>query len=435
MSGRTGGPGAGGGGPAEAAGGPPEPFDPARLDLADPYPVYRRYRETDPVHAVRGGRDAQGGAAPTTWYLFGHAEVAHVLAGRSFARSSPLTARSAPVPDGYVTLRRVVENWLVFLDPPRHTRLRARVTPPLGAAAVAALRPRVREIAEELVAPLARRSAVELVEGFAAPYPLLVIGGLLGVEAERWPWFRAQALALQQAGGTRGDRTPAALDGAERAAAELDGYFHRELAARSTEDRGDLLSALARAGAEDPSLSGSELAATCTHLLTAGHETTTGLIGKAVLALLARPEVADELRADPGLLPNAVDEFLRHDPPVQMVTRWARRDTELAGHTVRRGDRLQLVLGSAHRDPGRFPDPDVLDIHRDSGRHCAFGLGIHYCAGAALARAEAEIGLGVLLDRLPALAPGARPGVEVEYAPDWVFHGPSRLTLTPASPP
>ncbi|MCX5389228.1 cytochrome P450 [Streptomyces sp. NBC_00094] len=419
MSGRTAG--------ARAGAGSPEPFDPARLDLADPYPVYRRYRETDPVHAVR---NPDGGAGPTTWYLFGHVEVTQVLTGRSFGRASPLTARTTPVPDGYVTLRRVVENWLVFLDPPRHTRLRARVTPPLGAAAVAALRPRVREIAEELVAPLARRPVVEFVEGFAAPYPLLVIGGLLGVEAERWPWFRAQALALQQAGGTRGDRTPDALAGAERAAEELDGYFHRELAARRTEDRGDLLSALARAGAEDPSLSGTELAATCTHLLTAGHETTTGLLGKAVLALIARPEVRGELRDDPGLLPGAVDEFLRFDPPVQMVTRWAHRDTELAGRTVRRGDRLQLVLGSAHRDPARFPDPDVLDIHRDGGRHCAFGLGVHYCAGAALARAEAEIGLGVLLDRLPALGPGARPGVEVEYAPDWVFHGPSRLTLS-----
>ncbi|MFB7513666.1 cytochrome P450 [Streptomyces sp. NPDC056144] len=402
------------------------PFDPSRLDLADPYPVYRRYRETDPVHAVR----APGGPAPTTWYVFGHAEVARVLAARAYGRGSPLSSRAAPVPDGYVTLRRVVENWLVFLDPPRHTRLRARVTPPLGPSAVAALRPRLREIAEELVAPLEGRSAVEFVEGFAAPYPLLVIGGLLGVDARRWPWFRGQALALQQAGGTRGDRTPAALDAAERAAAELDGYFRRELAARRAEDRGDLLSALARAGAEDPSLSETELAATCTHLLTAGHETTTGLLGKAVLALLARPALADELRADPGLLPGAVDEFLRHDPPVQMVTRWAHRDADLAGRSIRRGDRLQLVLGAALRDPARFPEPDVLDIRRDSGRHCAFGLGIHYCAGAGLARAEAETGLGVLLDRLPALGQGARTGVEVEYAPDWVFHGPSRLTLT-----
>ncbi|MEU5218646.1 cytochrome P450 [Streptomyces sp. NPDC020807] len=402
------------------------PFDPARLDLADPYPVYRRYREADPVHAVR----APGGPAATTWYVFGHADVARVLAGRAYGRRSPLTARAAPVPDGYAMLRQVVENWLVFLDPPRHTRLRARVAPPLGPAAVAVLRPRLREIAEELVAPLERRSVVEFVEGFAAPYPLLVIGGLLGVEAERWPWFRARAVALQGAGGTRGERTAAALDGAERAAAELDGFFRRELAARRAEDRGDLLSALARAGTEDPFLSEAELAATCTHLLTAGHETTTGLLGKSVLALLARPLLADELRADPGLLPGAVDEFLRHDPPVQTVTRWAHRDAELGGRSIRRGDRLHLVLGSALRDPACFPEPDVLDIRRDSGRHCAFGLGIHYCAGAGLARAEAETGLGVLLDRLPALAPGARTRVEVEYAPDWVFHGPSRLTLT-----
>ncbi|WP_406055935.1 cytochrome P450 [Streptomyces sp. NBC_01077] len=412
-----------------AATGGPEPFDPARLDLADPYPVYKRYRETDPVHAVRHPR-AGGPTGPTTWYLFGHTEVARVLTDRGFGRASPATAGAVPVPEGYVMLRRIVENWLVFLDPPRHTRLRAHVAPPLGAPAVRALRPRVREIAEELVRPLARRPVVELVEGFAAPFPLLVVAGLLGVDAGRWPWFRTEALALQQAGGTRGDRSPAALERADRAAAELDGYFREELAVRRTEDRGDLLSALAAAGVEDPSLGTTALTSTCVHLLTAGHETTTGLIGKAVLALLARPEIGEELRADPGLLPNAVDEFLRHDPPVQMITRWAHRDVELAGRSVHRGDRVQLVLGSAHRDPARFPDPDTLDIHRDSGRHCAFGLGIHYCVGAALARAEAEIGLGLLVDRLPALRPGARPRVEVEYAPDWVFHGPSRLVLS-----
>ncbi|MCX4986770.1 cytochrome P450 [Streptomyces sp. NBC_00572] len=407
----------------------PEPFDPARLDLADPYPVYRRYRETDPVHAVRPPR-AAGRTGPTTWYLFGHTEVARVLTDRGFRRASPSTGSGVPIPEGYVMLRRIVENWLVFLDPPRHTRLRAQVAPPLGAPAVRALRPRIREIAEELVRPLARRPVVELVEGFAAPFPLLVVAGLLGVEAGRWPWFRAEALALQQAGGTRGDRSPAALERADRAAAGLDAYFREELAVRRTEDRGDLLSALAAVEGTDASLGTTSLTSTCVHLLTAGHETTTGLIGKAVLALLARPEVGEELRAEPGLLPNAVDEFLRHDPPVQMITRWAHRDTELAGRSVRRGDRVQLVLGSAHRDPARFPDPDRLDIHRDSGRHCAFGLGIHYCVGAALARAEAEIGLGLLVDRLPALRPGTRPRVEVEYAPDWVFHGPARLTLS-----
>ncbi|MFF3838572.1 cytochrome P450 [Streptomyces sp. NPDC001930] len=304
------------------------------------------------------------------------------------------------------------------------------MAPPLAAPAVRALRPRVRETAEELVRPLAWRPEVELVEGFAAPFPLLVVAGLLGVEAGRWPWFRAEALALQQAGGTRGDRSPAGLARADRAAAELDAYFRAEPAARRTEDRGDLLSAFAAAAVQDPSLGTTALTSTCVHLLTAGHETTTGLIGKAVLALLARPEVTEELRADPGLLPKAVDEFLRHDPPVQMITRWAHRDTALAGRSVRRGDRVQLVLGSALRDPERFPDPETLDFHRDSGRHVAFGLGIHYCVGAALARAEAEIGLGTLLDRLPALRSGARPRVEVEYAPDWVFHDPSRLALT-----
>ncbi|MGY3334877.1 cytochrome P450 [Streptomyces filamentosus] len=432
------------------------PFDPARLDLADPYPVYRSYREHDPVHAVRpsGGtageavRETVGeavrittgeaagntaGPGVTTWYLFRYAEAARVLADRAFLRRSPVTGLAAPVPEGYGTLRRVVENWLVFLDPPQHTRLRARVNPPLAPASVAGLRPAVRAIAEELAGPLAARPGADLVRGFAAPFPLLVVARLLGVAAELWPWFRERALALQEAGGTRGARSAAGLTRADRAAGELERYFTAELAARRSaggEPR-DLLGALARAGQEDPSLTEAALASTCVHLLTAGHETTTGLLGKAVLALLARPGTAAELRAEPGLMPGAVDEFLRFDPPVQMVTRWAWRDTELGGRRIRRGDRLVAVLGSAHRDPARFPDPDVLDIRRAPGRHCAFGLGVHYCAGAALARLEAETGLGVLLERLPLLRPDARPLVEVAYAPDWVFHGPSHLVLRP----
>ncbi len=408
------------------------PFDPGRLDLADPYPVYRRYREWDPVHAVRPSGGAGGaGAGFTTWYLFRYAEAARVLAERAYRRRSPLDGRAAPIPEGYETLRRVVENWLVFLDPPLHTRLRARVGPPLGTGAVAGLRPAVRSIAEELARPLAARSAVELVREFAAPFPLLVIARVLGVEPGLWPWFRERALALQEAGGTRGDRSPAGLARADVAADELERYFTAELRARQAA-RGapyDLMGALASAGRDEPALTPGVLAATCVHLMTAGHETTTGLVGKAVLALLARPGTAADLRAEPGLLPGAVDEFLRFDPPVQMVTRWAWRDSELAGRPVRRGDRMVAVLGSAHRDPARFADPDVLDVRRAGGRHCAFGLGAHYCAGAALARLEAETGLAVLLDRLPLLRPEARPRVEVEYAPDWVFHGPSRLLL------
>ncbi|MFJ3905483.1 cytochrome P450 [Streptomyces sp. NPDC090025] len=410
-------------------------FDPAGLDLADPYPVYHRYRAAGPVHPVR---HPGPGAGPTSWYVFGYAEVARTLARREFGRANPATGRAAAPPPGYPVLRQVVENWLVFLDPPRHTRLRTLVSPALGAGPVAALGPRIQRIARQLVAPLADRppgEPVDLVAEFAAPLPLLVIAGVLGIPEELHGWFRDRALVLQRAGSTRGDRdaagTTAVERAAERAADELTVFFRRELAARrgAGRDRGDLLSALVRAADERTSLTPEEQSATCVPLLTAGHETTTGLLGKAALALLHRPELRAVLRADPALLPGAVDEFLRRDPPVQMITRWAHRDTLLAGHPVRRGDRLVLVLGAANRDPERFPDPDRLDVRREHVRHCAFGLGVHYCAGAGLARAEAEAGLAALLDGLPALAPGARPAVEVRYAPDWVFHGPERLTV------
>jgi cytochrome P450 len=279
------------------------------------------------------------------------------------------------------------------------------------------------------------RGEVDVVAEFAAPLPILVISELLGVPRERRAWFRDCALALQEAGSTRGGDTgdPAArFRRAERAASELSAYFLQELADRRDDDRGDLISVLVRAQAEgeDDRLTPAEAVATCVHLLTAGHETTTGLIGKAVLALCAHPGARKELAARPELLPRAVDEFVRYDAPVQMVSRWAREDLVLGGRQVRRGDRLVLVLGAANRDPAGFDRPDTLDLHRDPARHCGFGLGIHYCVGALLARAETEIGLSVLLGALPALRPGAHPAVEARYARDWVFHAPERLVLS-----
>ncbi|MER6997300.1 cytochrome P450 [Streptomyces sp. NPDC000410] len=400
----------------------PAPFDPAKLpDLADPYPDYRRYRDAGPVHP---------GAEPATWYVFAHAEVGRVLTGRGFGRVRPGGGPSGPVPADRPVLRRIVENWLVFLDPPRHTRLRALVAPAVTGHAVTALRPRIRQIADDLVARLAERKTVDLVTDFAAPFPLLVISELLGVDRAHHAWFRARALDLQEAGSARAGRTPDGHARAERAARELSRYFEEEAAVRRAGDRGDLISALVRAADDDGALTGHELAATCVHLLTAGHETTTSLLAKAVLSLHAHPGVREELSARHALLPAAVDEFVRHDAPVQMVTRWVYEDTELGGHGIRAGDKLVLVLGAANRDPARFDRPDVLDIHRDTVRqHCGFGMGIHYCVGASLARAEAEIGLAVLLEGLPALRAGARPVVAAEYAPDWVFHGPSRLML------
>lgn len=395
-------------------------------DIADPYPVYRRYRETAPVH-----RGASGTDGPDTFYVFSYDEVVRVLSNRRYGRdarvaSGDATAAPVPIPAEHRALRTVIENWLVFLDPPRHTELRSLLTTEFSPSVVTGLRPRVAQIADELLARLGRQRRADLVEGFAAPFPILVICELLGIPREDHGWLRANAVALQEAGTTRSRNGTGGYARAEAAAAAFDRYFRREVDRRAGGDRGDLLTLLVRARDVGAPLSVDGIVGTCVHLLTAGHETTTNLLAKAVLALRAHPRVLDQLRGAPELLPGAVEEFMRYDPPVQAVTRWSYEDSLIGGQEVPRGSRVVALLGSANRDPARFPRPDDLDVHRPADRHLGFGLGIHYCLGATLARAEAEIGLGALLDGVPALRGGP---AQVSWADDMVFHGPTRLVL------
>jgi cytochrome P450 len=382
-------------------------------DVADPYPVYREYLAADPVH--------HNGEA---WHVFGYDAVAQALTSRDFGRRGP-GGRATPVPAAHDTLLRIVENWLVFLDPPRHTDLRSLLAKEFSPKVVTGLRERVRVIAGELIAGIGDADEIDLVESFAAPLPILVISELLGVPAELRDWFRRRATDLQEASTARAGRNPGAHATANAAATELVEFFTGELHNRKPDDD-DLVALLVNAQRRGEAPSDEEIVATCVHLLTAGHETTTNLISKSVLALLASPGQLAELTADPALWPRAVEELNRFDTPVQMITRWAQRDTELDGTRIGRGEKVMLVLGSANRDPSAFADPDLLVLRRDARRHCGFGLGIHYCLGAALARAEAEIGLSALLSNFPGLHGNGEP---VRYADDLVFHGPARLPL------
>jgi cytochrome P450 StaP len=276
------------------------------------------------------------------------------------------------------------------------------------------------------------KTCIELVEDYSAPLPILVISELLGVPREHRGWLRDRAVALQEANSSRTEGRPDRYATAEAAARDLRDYFLGEVLLRRRQEFDDLTALLVRGQGMDEPLTDTEIVSTCIHLLTAGHETTTNLVSKAVLALLAHPRTLDELRTDPQLMPGAVDELIRYDPPVQMITRWAYRDHLIAGRTIPRGSRVVLVLGSANRDRERFAAPDTLDIRRNASRHCGFGMGIHYCLGAPLARLEAEIGVAGLLRELPHLATTGEP---VRYADDLVFHGPSRLPLYTGKPP
>ncbi len=305
-------------------------------------------------------------------------------------------------------------------DPPDHTRLRKLVNKAFTARTVARLRPRVEEITAELLDALAGQERADLVASFAAPLPITVICELLGVREEDRTEFSGWSKTLLSA---------ARPEEMQAAAGSMFAYLTDLIAQKRAEPAEDLLSDLVHASDDGDSLSEPELVSMAFLLLVAGHETTVNLIANAVLALLREPEQLARLRAEPALLPGAVEEFLRFDGPIHLATlRFTAEPVEVAGVTIPEGEFVLVSLLGANRDAERYPEPDKLDITRAAGGHLAFGHGIHYCVGAPLARLEAEIALGGLLARFPELALDAKAD-ELVYRPSSLVHGLETLPV------
>jgi cytochrome P450 len=298
---------------------------------------------------------------------------------------------------------------MLAVDPPDHARFRRLVTRAFTAKAVAALRTRTEEIAAELLDELApefeREGPVDLVRRYSALVPVTVIAEMLGVPPEMRPTLLAW-----------GDGAAASLDmglpwssyaRAERSLAAFDAWLRGHLRGLRNAPGEDLLSTLVQVADDDGSgLTEQELVATSMLILAAGFETTVNLISNGAVRLFEHPDQRALLAEDPSLWPNAVDEVLRHDSPVQRTARMARRDTVVEGVPVAQGEIVVTVLGAANRDPAVFPDPDRFDVTRTNAKeHVAFSSGIHYCLGAALARMEGEVALRALFTRFPDLAP------------------------------
>jgi cytochrome P450 len=261
--------------------------------------------------------------------------------------------------------------------------------------------PRIKEIVDELLSAAQGRGSFDLVRDFAFPLPVTVIAEMLGVEGgDRADFLRwSQALvALTEPTALLSPEAPAA---AEECLGEMRGFFDGVVAERRVRPREDLVSELVRAEVEGDRLDADELFAMSVLILVAGHETTTNLIGNAVLALLRHPDQRRRLTADPGLMRTAVEEFLRFDGVVQATARIALEDASIGGVEIPKGEGAILVIGAANRDPVQFEDPDRLDVARADNRHLAFGYGPHFCLGAGLARAEAQLALAALLARAP----------------------------------
>jgi cytochrome P450 len=267
------------------------------------------------------------------------------------------------------------------------------------------LRPRIQAIADELLDAVEARGEMDLSAEYAFPLPITVIAELLGVPNQDQDRFKewSDAIISPAVGPEESERFFAQMGAFVE-------YLTEFFAARRAEPKDDLVSALLAARDEQDALSEEELFGTVVLLIVAGHETTVGLIGNAVRALLANPDQLALVRADPSLLRGAIEEALRFEGPVERaLNRWAAADVDLGGKAIRRGELVIAILGAADRDPARFPEPDRFDVRREGTKHLAFGRGSHFCLGAPLARLEAEIALETLFRRLPGLHLAAAP--------------------------
>ncbi len=365
-------------------------FDPAFL--ADPYPVYQQLRADDPVHRH-----------PLGFYvLTRYDDVAGFLRDARFGKGgyrALIEGRFGAAADG----PRLALSML-FRDPPDHTRLRALVSRAFTPRVVETLRPHVQDIVDRLLERVDGVGRMDVIEDLAYPLPITVISELLGVpvdQADRVKtWSRDVARALDAIVLPVGAEV---IERGRRATGEMADYFRGLIAERRRRPGPDLLSGLVEAEEAGDRLTEDELLATCVLLYVAGHETTVNLVGNGLLALLRHPAEWQHLRDDPALLPGAVEELLRYDGPVQRVGRIAAGDAEIGGAAIPSGTLVVGLLGAANRDPAQFADPDRLDVTRAEPRHLAFGSGIHYCLGAPLARLEAQVAIGTLLRRFPAL--------------------------------
>ncbi|WP_369270353.1 cytochrome P450 [Streptomyces sp. R11] len=365
------------------------------MDLADglldhPYDVYRRLRETAPVHRMAG---PDGSPA---WLVTRHDDVHEALAD---PRLSLDKRHAAPGSYQGFALPPALDANLLNIDPPDHTRIRRLVGRAFTPRRVEQLRTPIRRTADRLLDALGPHGTTDLISSYAAPLPITVICDLLGVPDERRRDFREWTDALVAP-------DPARPQAAKEAVVAMLGFFTRLLADKRREPADDLLCDLiAVRDTDGDRLGEDELMSLAFLILFAGYENTVQLIGNAVLALLDHPEQLAALRENPSRMPSAVEEFARYDGPALLaIRRFPTEDVTIGGVAVPAGDTVLLSLAAANRDPVRFPDADRLDLGRDASGHLALGHGIHYCLGAPLARAETEIALAALLDRFPELA-------------------------------
>ena len=396
-------------------------FNPLSPDfIRDPYPSYVRLRTSDPMHLTPFG----------SFVASRHAEASLVLRDKRFGKDFvERTIRRYGPKIMEEPVFRSMSHWMLQQDPPDHTRLRGLVVKAFTARRVEDMRPRIQQIVDETINAVAGQGHMDLIEDFAFRLPVTIICDMLGIPEEHREVFYKSS----RDGGRLLDpvpMTPAEIEQGNTGNTMAQMYFQQlfELRRRSPGD--DLTTQLVQAEEDGKKLSNEELTANIILLFGAGHETTVNLIGNGLLALYRNPDQLALLKANPGLITNAIEEFLRYNSSVQATGRVALEDIDdLGGKKIPKGENVLCLLGSANRDPAVFPDrPDQLDITRPNVRPLSFGGGIHFCLGAQLARIEAEIAIATLLRRLPGLQ--LDNAENPEWRPTFVLRG---LKALPAS--
>ena len=365
--------------------------------LANPYPLFRRLREEAPVH---------WDPYLHAWVITRYDDVLTVLREFSANRTPTPEQLEAIGLSRLKPLARMMVRQMLFLDPPDHSRVRHLAAEAFTPRRIEQLRQHIQAIADDLVDRFVTSGQTELMADFAAPLPAIVTAEMLGLPASDWRQLRvwssdfAEVLGNFQHNPDRAEQVLRSLD-------EMTAYFE---AATERAERGDnLITWLLESEEQGDHLSPAEIVANLIITMVGGQETTTNLIGNGMLTLLRHPEDMARLRADSSLLPSAVEELLRFEPPSQHTARLAPRDTLLGGQLIRERQAVIVVMAAGNRDPERFPDPDRLDLARPNNRHLSFGWAAHFCFGAPLARMEGQIAFETLLRRLPDLRQESAP--------------------------
>jgi cytochrome P450 len=380
--------------------------------VQNPYPMYHRLLEEGPLHFV----DVSGGMWGV-WAVFRHAECLAVAKDPRLSvrrTEGMLFTLPAERQNDFKELVRMLGLWMIFIDPPEHTRMRKLMNQGFSQSATQALRPQVENIVGRVLDSIDARSEADLVTELAYPMPVRVISELLGVPETMHDAFLGWSAAIAEFNGSP-HRTVEHAQNAQNAVLALTDFFRKAVADRRRNRGDDLISLLINIKEEGEAFTEEELYAQCVMLLFAGHETTRNLIANGIYLLLREPEKMAELRDNPALIRPAIEEFLRLESPIQYTARVTTEPVDYCGIRIPKRQTILCMLGAANRDPRQFDNPDALVLNRPDNQHLAFSAGPHFCIGAQLARLEGQAAILKTIQRFAKLRLATTPAWERNF--------------------